>query len=69
MLAADLINYEIPTLKPSDKVSRAITLMHDNQVGQLAVVENEQYLGMVEEDLLLGEEEKTKLSDIFIARS
>lgn len=66
MLAADLINYDIPTLKPSDKVGRAIALMHDNHVGQLAVVENEQYLGMVEEDLLLGEEEKTKLSDIFI---
>lgn len=65
MLASALINYDLPTLKSSDTVARSIRIMHDNHIEQLAVVENNQYLGMVDEELLLGEDEKTKLDGIF----
>lgn len=53
MIASQLITYEIPPLKLSDKGSRALDWMEEFKVTDLPVVDNGEYLGMIEETQLL----------------
>ena len=53
MIASQLITYEIPPLKLSDKGSRALDWMEEFKVTDLPVVNNGEYLGMIEETQLL----------------
>lgn len=57
MLAIDLINYDIPTLKTSDTVEKAMRVIEDSRFSQLAVTHNNGYVGMLDEDELLDHEE------------
>lgn len=66
MLAADLINHNIPVLKPTDTVARAMELMNNARMSQLVVADGGTYLGMVEEDLLLDYDEGTILNNTAI---
>lgn len=52
MLAIDLIDHQIPVLKTSDTIAKALRLMEESRLSQLAVIHNEQYVGMIEEDTL-----------------
>ena len=54
MIAKDLINQLIPPLKPTDKALRAIDWMDEFRVNQLPVVNNDKYLGMIDEDVVFS---------------
>lgn len=54
MLAAEVIDPMIPALKPGDTVADALDWMQEHHLTQLAVVDINQYLGIVSEDLLLN---------------
>ncbi|SOE22249.1 hypothetical protein SAMN06298216_2696 [Spirosomataceae bacterium TFI 002] len=64
MLATELINYEIPSLKLSDDVGHALELMHEFKANVLAVVDQKTFLGTLEEDFLMNFDEKTALKDL-----
>ena len=54
MLAIDLINVDIPLLKPTDTVGQALIWMQDNRLEQLIMSDGNAYLGIVDEDTLLN---------------
>jgi acetoin utilization protein AcuB len=54
MLAEELVNTMLPILHPSDSVGRAIDVMQDSGVAQLAMVEAEAFQGIFDENLLLN---------------
>lgn len=64
MLALDLINDSVPALKPTDNVGQALDWMQDNHVTQLAVSNNDEYLGMLTEDYLLNFDDTSLIEDI-----
>lgn len=53
MLAAELIDPMLPVLKPSDSVGQALDWMQEHRVGQLVLMGQGEYRGIVSEDLLL----------------
>jgi len=64
MLAADLINNELPVLKPGDSVERALQLMTDFRYDQLVYADGQTYLGIFTEDILLNFDYEEKLDAI-----
>ncbi len=61
MLAADLINSEIPVLKPGDTVERALQWMNDFRLDQLLYADGNTYLGLFTEEMLLNFDDEDKL--------
>jgi len=53
MLASELIDPMLPALKPTDTAGQALDWMQEHRVGQLVVVDQGDYKGVVNEDLLL----------------
>ncbi len=53
MLTRDLISNSIPYLRVGDTVNHALQLMNDYHVVHLPMVEDDQYLGIISEELLL----------------
>src|ERR1044071_2613328 len=66
MLTRDLISNSIPYLHKSDKVYQALQLMNDYHVAHLPVVEEEKFLGIISEELLLQSDEEIKLDQLYI---
>ncbi|MFD1141680.1 CBS domain-containing protein [Larkinella insperata] len=65
MLASELIDPMIPALKPTDTVGQALDWMQEHRVGQLVIVDQGQYKGLVNEDLLMDVPDDTHpLSDV-----
>lgn len=64
MLTRDLISHSIPYLHKDDKVHQALQLMNDYHVAHLPVVENDIYLGMISEELLLQSDDQTALNKL-----
>jgi len=65
MLASELIDPMIPALKPTDTVGQALDWMQEHRVGQLAIVNQGDYKGLVNEDLLLDVPDDTQqLSEV-----
>ncbi len=62
MLNKELISSSIPSLRLSDRVSLATSLMAENHVKQLPVVEEDKYLGLVFEEDLMNHEEDEELN-------
>ncbi len=62
MLVADLINYDIPFLRLSDSVGRAIDIMHDAHQNQLPVIEENRFLYLLSDEHLSNYDEEL---DIF----
>lgn len=60
MTTENLINYNIPILKPEDTIFQALDLLEEHKIEQLAVVDNKNYLGIVNEDLLLNFDDDNK---------
>ncbi len=59
MFTQNLLNKNIPRLKPQDTVSKALQLISDFKVTHLPVVSENKFLGLIsEEDLLDAEEQK-----------
>jgi len=52
MIAEELINQMIPALKKTDSLSKAMQWMEELKIHQIPVVEDEQYLGLLSEDLI-----------------
>lgn len=50
MIAGEIISEDIYPVKPSDKLRLALDRMQENHIGQLPVVKNNQYLGLLNED-------------------
>ncbi|GAB3714664.1 hypothetical protein GCM10027592_54620 [Spirosoma flavus] len=53
MLAAELIDPMIPTLKPTDSVGQALEWMQEHRVGQLVLTDLGEYRGILTEELLM----------------
>ncbi|MES2795673.1 MAG: CBS domain-containing protein [Bacteroidota bacterium] len=65
MVVAELINYTIPTLKPTDTVEKAIEMMELANVKQLILTEDNIYRGMISLELLeYQDDEQTLLMDL-----
>ena len=58
MLNKDLISASIPTLSLQDKIYQALQLMSDYHLGQLPVISEDKFLGLVSEDQLLNCEQE-----------
>lgn len=56
MTAKDLINYMIPPLRPQDKMKKARQWMEELRLTELPVIEEGQYLGLIDEEMLLNED-------------
>ena len=56
MLTRDLLTQTLPHLQLHDKVYQALQLMNDYHVTHLPVVEDEKYLGLISEEILLHAE-------------
>lgn len=65
MLAEELINSTTPVLRPYDSVGQAVDLMDEYGLRQLALVEEEEYKGLLSEDTLLSlPDDEKQLSDL-----
>ncbi|MCU0324529.1 MAG: CBS domain-containing protein [Spirosomaceae bacterium] len=64
MTLIELINHDLPILKPTDSVGQALDWMEENRIGQLVVADADQYLGIVGEDTLLDFDESDLISEI-----
>ena len=65
MIAEELINHMLPPLKLTDEASKAISWMEEFRCGQLPVVENDKFLGFISEDIILEQNDLTKLISAF----
>ncbi len=61
MIALELINHMIPPLKLSDDGHKAIVWMEGLRTNQLPVVEKGRFLGFLSEEIILEENDKTRL--------
>lgn len=52
MIAADLINKNVPSLDAGEDIGQAITLMDDYKLHKLPVVDNSKFKGFITEDML-----------------
>lgn len=64
MVAKDLLSNDVPVLRPSDSVDRALQLMSDFKYSQLPLVNEKQYEGVLNEDHLLNYDFDTLLEEI-----
>ncbi len=53
MLAAELIDPMLPALKPTDSVGQALDWMQEHRIGQLVLIDQTDYQGIINEELLL----------------
>jgi CBS domain containing-hemolysin-like protein len=60
MFAAQLTSQIIPVLHLQDTISYALQLMQENRVTQLPVVNNDKFLGIIDEHILLDAEDNTQ---------
>ena len=65
MLTRELLTQTLPHLKLSDKIYQALQQMSDNNVTHLPVIEDEKFIGLVSEDMLLNaEDDSAELSEL-----
>ena len=69
MTTAEIINHELPILKLSDTVGKALNWMEENRIGQLVVANEGKYAGIVSEEILLNYDESTQLFDVMLQYS
>ena len=61
MFAGELISQSIPFLQLDDTVGKALQEMSDFHVSHLPVVNEEKYIGLISEDILLDNDENALL--------
>jgi acetoin utilization protein AcuB len=66
MTIAEIINHDLPVLKPSDTAGNALNWMEENRIGQLVVVDAGKYAGIVSEDILMDYDEDMQLADVML---
>lgn len=67
MLAEELNLDELTTLKPTDSVDLAITLMDEHKVMHLPVVHDERLKGIISENQLMNNLDATKVQDLLVS--
>jgi len=55
MIAGELVNHMVPPLKLTDAAEKAIAWMEELRCNQLPVVENNKFLGLLSEEIILDE--------------
>lgn len=60
MIVGDLINDMVPPLKLNDEISKAIVWMEELRLNELPVVDKSQFIGFVQEDFFISEEDFKK---------
>jgi acetoin utilization protein AcuB len=66
MTTAEIINHELPILKLSDTVGKAMNWMEENRIVQLVVAEKGKYEGIVSEETLMNYDESMQLFDVML---
>ncbi len=66
MTIAEIINHDLPILKPSDTVGNALNWMEENRIGQLVVIDAGKYAGIVSEEILMDYDEDMQLADVML---
>lgn len=61
MLAKDFINPMLPVLKSTDTVGKALDLMEEYRIGQLPIVNELEYRGLINQDILMDADEDLPL--------
>lgn len=61
MVARELINHMIPPLKKNDSAKKATAWMEELRVNQLPVIEQGVYFGLISEELILGDNDNSKI--------
>ena len=61
MVARELINHMIPPLKKGDPAKKATSWMEELRINQLPVIENGVYCGLISEEVILEDNDNTKL--------
>ncbi|MBO9640032.1 CBS domain-containing protein [Siphonobacter aquaeclarae] len=64
MLAEDLIDPLLPTLRPTDTVGKALDWMQEFRIPQLVLADGEHYAGLLSEERLMNADEDVALSEI-----
>ncbi|MBC3786774.1 CBS domain-containing protein [Spirosoma utsteinense] len=65
MLASDLIDPMLPSLKLTDSVAQALDWMQEHRVGQLVLTDQGEYRGVISEELLMDvADDEQRLSDV-----
>lgn len=65
MRALDLINHMVPPLKMEDSIAKGHQWLQELRLAELPVVENEKFLGIVSEDIILsGPDFTNNISDL-----
>src|SRR5690554_6111735 len=67
MIAGEIISEDIYPVKPSDKIRVALDRMQENHIGQLPVVKNSQFLGLLNDHDIASKPEKTFIKSIEFA--
>ena len=65
MIAAELINHMIPPLKLSDSAEKAISWMEELRCKQLPVVQDNRFIGLISEEIILEENNIDKAISAF----
>ena len=64
MIAVDLIQDDIPVLNLSDDISTAVTFFDDYKLHQIPVFGASDFLGLIDEEVVLNAPKKSKLKDL-----
>ena len=64
MIAVDLIQDNIPVLNLSDDISTAVTFFNDYNLHQIPVSGAPEFLGLIDEEVVLNAPKKSKLKDL-----
>ncbi|PMD97641.1 hypothetical protein BWI97_08490 [Siphonobacter sp. BAB-5405] len=64
MLAEELIDPLLPTLRPTDTVGKALDWMQEFRITQLALAEGETYVGILSEERLMNADEEDSLAEL-----
>ena len=64
MIAVDLIQNDIPVLNLSDDISTAVTFFDDYKLHQIPVFGASDFLGLIDEEVVLNAPKKSKLKDL-----
>jgi CBS-domain-containing membrane protein len=65
MLSRDLLTQTLPHLKMHDTIYHALQLMNDYHIAHLPVVDDEKFIGLVSEDILLhAEDDNAKIETL-----
>ncbi len=64
MIVLDLLNYDVPYLRPNDTVGEALDIMHDAHQTELPLVDQDFFVFLASEDYLSNFDDNTVMADV-----